>query len=519
MTGVQAKTRRLSKARVTIAVLAVVGVVAGGAYVAASAASNVSTATTSPWFAGYVDVTNTPTFAFEAATNDSGRNVVLSFVVADPKDGCEPSWGAAYSMDDAASQLDLDRRIARLERAGGEAIVSFGGQANDELAVTCASTADLTAAYAAVIKRYDLSTIDLDLEGLSLSGLANDRRAEAIAALQKQATADHRHLAVWLTLPVTTQGLATEGTDAVAAFLAAGVDVAGVNVMTMDFGSSKPAKDSMLDATTDALTATQRQLHVLYDDARISLTDATLWSKVGATPMIGQNDVAGEVLSLEDAAGLNAWAAEKGLGRISMWSLNRDATCGTSFTDTNRVSNACSGVDQGESTFAETLGAGLTGSPESNSGTTTTPEAIPADEPDDPATSPYAIWDENATYLVGTKVTWHHNVYEAKWWTRGDLPDDAVLDEFETPWTLIGPVLPGETPVPVPTVPPGVLPEWSGTATYDKGERVLFDGIPFEAKWWTQGDSPEASSTDPDNSPWNPLTSAQIQDLIDGNGT
>ena len=518
MTAVHTKTRRLSKARVTIAVLAIGAVVGGGVYVASSAASNVSAATASPWFAGYVDVTNTPTFAFEAATNDSARNVLLSFIVADPAEPCTPSWGGAYSMDEAAAQLDLERRIARLERAGGETIVSFGGQANDELALACTNQADLQEAYSAVIERYDLSTIDLDLEGEGLSSGANERRAKAIAALQKQAKSDRRNLAVWLTLPVAPQGLTKDGTDAVAAFLEAGVDLAGVNVMTMDYGASKPEKDSMLDAATDALTATHRQLGVLYGNADISLTDATLWSKIGATPMIGQNDIAGEVFTLDDAAGLNDWAAEKKLGRISMWSLNRDATCGTSFTDTNRVSNVCSSVDQGEATFAEILGANMTGSPQSNSGKTTTPEAIPADEPDDPARSPYPIWDEDATYLIGSKVTWHHNVYEAKWWTRGDLPDDAVLDAFETPWTLIGPVLPGETPVPVPTLPPGALPEWSGTAVYDKGERVLFDGIPFEAKWWTQGDSPEASSTSPDNSPWVPLTPQQIRDIVDEDG-
>jgi chitinase len=514
----QPRTRRLSKSRLAISVLALAAIVGGAVYWGSTTASQVSASTTTPWFAGYVDVTNTPSFAFEAASSDSAKDVVLSFIVADPSQPCTPSWGAAYSMDEAASQLDLDRRITRLENAGGEAIVSFGGQANDELATACTDASDLQAAYASVIDRYDLTTIDLDLEGPSLSSAANERRATAVAALQKAAKAAGSSLAVWLTLPVTPQGLAKEGTDAVAAFLDAGVDLAGVNAMTMDYGSSKPASDSMLVATEAALTATQRQLGILYDNAKISLTDATLWSKIGATPMIGQNDITGEVFTLADATGLNTWAAERGLGRISMWSLNRDTTCGTSFTDTNRVSNECSGVDQGNATFAETLGSGMTGSPQSNSDVTTTAEAIPADQPDDPATSPYVVWDKNATYLVGTKVTWHHNVYEAKWWTSGDLPDDGVLDEFETPWTLIGPVLPGETPIPIPTVPPGTYADWSGTAIYQQGDRVLFNGLAFEAKWWTQGDSPEASSSSPDNSPWAALTTAQIQAILDGTG-
>ena len=45
---------------------------------------------------------------------------------------------------------------------------------------------------------------------------------------------------------------------------------------------------------------------------------------------------------------------------------------------------------------------------------------------------------------------------------------------------------------------------------------VLLDGVPYEAKWWTQGDSPEAASSDPDNSPWAALTTDQIQKILDG---
>ena len=60
---------------------------------------------------------------------------------------CTPSWGAAYSLADAASSLDLDRRVARLQQLGGTVAVSFGGLANQELAVTCTDPAQLKAAY------------------------------------------------------------------------------------------------------------------------------------------------------------------------------------------------------------------------------------------------------------------------------------------------------------------------------------------------------------------------------------
>jgi len=510
-----AKTRRLSPWRVATAAVVTIAVLTGGAFFAQTWWSEATTVTARPWFAGYVDVTATPSYAFEVPANKASRDVVLSFVVSDADDACTPSWGSAYTLDEAATSLDLDRRVARLEQQGGEAIVSFGGQANDELATNCTNATDLENAYSSVVDRYDLTTIDIDLEGEALTSASASRRAEAIAKVQADQVAADKSLAVWLTLPVTPAGLTTDGTDAVAAFLAAGVDVTGVNAMTMDYGDSK-ADLTMLAATTDALESVHRQLGILYDNAGVTLTDSTLWTKIGATPMIGQNDVADEVFTLADAKALNTWAAEKNLARMSMWSMNRDATCGPNYTELTRVSDACSGVDQGESSYATILGKKMTGLPEAGATTKTTSEPVAAEVEDDPATSPYPIWDENTTYLAKTKIVWHQNVYEAKWWTKGDLPDNPVLDEYQVSWTLIGPVLPGETPAPVVTIPDGTYAEWAGAAVYEKGDRIMYAGIAFEAKWWTQGDSPEAVSSDPDSSPWTALTDAQISEVIDG---
>ncbi|MCP2369499.1 chitinase [Agromyces terreus] len=465
----------------------------------------------SPWFAAYVDVTATPFYAFEQPRGEADRDVVLSFIVADPADPCAPSWGGAYSLDDAEATLDLDRRIARVHKQGGEVLVSFGGLLNDELAVSCADGSKLVDAYASVLDRYDLAAIDLDIEGDALTNTASiERRADAIAELQQTRAEAGTPVDVWLTLPVTPDGLTPDGTDFVASMLSAGVDVAGLNIMTMDYGSSKPEQQSMGDAAVDALDATHRQLGILYDRNDTPLTDATLWSKLGVTPMIGQNDVVDEVFTLEDAATVNAFVLQENVGRTSMWSLNRDVTCGPNYYDLERVSDSCSGVDQGDQTFAGVLGEGLDGRPLNAVGATTAPESLPPVTTDDPATSPYPIWNEDTSYREGTKVVWRQNVYEAKWWTKGDVPDNPVLQEFETPWTLIGPVLPGETPIPVPTVPPGTYPEWQGDTVYNQGDRVLFDGLPYEAKWWTQGDSPRESEVDPDSSPWAAIDAADV---------
>ncbi len=474
-----------------------------------------------PWFAPYVDVTATPTFAFQRMGTAEHVNAMLSFIVAMKTDACQPAWGAAYSLDQANAALSLDTRIARLRQRDGAVAISFGGRDNQELAVGCTDAGKLSDAYRQVIARYDVDTIDFDLEGDTLANKeANTRRAEVVAELQTKRRAAGKPLAVWLTLPVAPQGLTEAGTNAVTAFLDAKVDIAGVNVMTMDYGQSLNGQ-TMVAAGQQALTNTHRQLGVLYERANIHLSNATLWSKIGMTPMIGQNDFADEVTTLSDAQDLHDFAVRQGVGRMSMWSANRDVACGSNYPNVSIVSDSCSGVPQDPEQFMQTLGQNFKASLTDNANRSTTPEMNDESKTivDDPASSPYQIWSKEATYIQGSKVVWKKNVYQAKWWTQGEVPDNPVLQSWETPWDLIGPVLPGDKPIAQPTLPAGTYPTWKGTATYNAGDRVLLDGVAYQAKWWTQGNSPAASAASPSNSPWQPLTQAQINDILNKNSS
>jgi len=509
--------RRLSPWRVMLAIVLVAGIVAGSIFGVQDWQSQRAAAITrQPWFASYVDVTATPTFSFEQMGATSERDAVLSFVVSSSNNACTPSWGGAYSLDQASDSLDLDRRIARLQQQGGSVAISFGGLDNNELSVDCTDQSKLLAAYQSVVDRYNIDTIDLDIEGTDLTNQTVDaRRATVIAQLQSQRRKEGKDLAVWLTLPVTPQGLTEDGTNTVAEMLSKGVDIAGVNIMTMDYGSSLTAGQNMLTGSESAAIQTERQLGILYDRDHLHLNDTDLWNKIGLTPMIGQNDTAGEVFSMSEAKDLNTFARSHGVGRMSMWSANRDVTCGSNYVDTEVVSDSCSGVNEGTQTFAGLLSNGFDGTITLSAGfvTTADPQSKDADAPDNPATSPYQIWSPDGAYLEGTKVVWHHNVYQAKWWTQGDVPDDPVLQSWQTPWQLIGPVLPGEKPVTQSTLPAGTYPTWSGTTAYSTNQRVLFNGVPYQAKWWNQGQSPAAATSNPDASPWTPLTQAQINQV------
>lgn len=513
--------RHLSWFRVFLVVVVVAAAIGGSWYWFRQQEEAAVAAVGPPtWFAPYVDVTSTPSYAFEDATTSSA---VLAFIVSAQDSPCDPSWGGAYSMDAAAEQLDLDRRVARLRQLGGTVSVSFGGAANSELAIGCADPAALTAAYASVVERYDLADIDLDIEGqASMAPEVNQRRAQAIAALAAQRQAAGKSLNVWLTLPVISTGLTAEGQTVVASMLAGGVRPAGVNAMTMDYGEPFPAGRTMAAQGELALTALQQQIQDAYSAAGLDLTDNQAWNLIGATPMIGQNDIPSEVFTLDDATQTLAFAQQHKLARLSMWSANRDQSCGPNYPDVKVVSDVCSGIQQQPGAFGaifNQFGSGQaapatpTDAPTTETtGAATTSGGVPAratttEIVDDPAASPYQIWNENQGYPKGTKVVWHKNVYQAKWYTQGDQPDLPVASANESPWTLIGPVLPGDTPIPTPTLPAGTYPEWNAADVYVAGSRVLHDGIGWQARFWSQGDVPGAPPTDPDQpSPWELIT-------------
>ena len=482
------------------------GVVLLGAFAwsqGSSAYQRITAPAPATWFAPYVDVTLTPTFHFEDPVVSPPTTDVLGFVVADPRDRCAPTWGTYYDLDAAGRALDLDRRIVRLRERGGDAVISFGGASNQELAVACTDQAALTDAYRTVIERYSTTTVDFDVEGAALADdAANGRRAGAVATLQDEVRAAGRTLDVWLTLPVAPDGLTPEALATARGMLSAGVDLAGINVMTMNYGGSRAPGESMAAATERALRSTWAQLDAAYRAAGHPLTPDQVWARIGATPMIGRNDLEGEVFSLRDARALVAFANSVRLGRMSMWSANRDAGCGVQAGDA-WVSNTCSGVGQEPLDFSWQL-ARLDATPPARTAVSDSSERAASASRDDPSSSPYPIWRTSKAYERADKVVWHGGVYEAKWFSLGDLPDASVDHLWDTPWRYVGPVLPSDASA-APARVAGELRRWSADQVYVKGDRVAIGGFAYKARWWTQGDRPQPDPDRPFDMPWTRL--------------
>jgi hypothetical protein len=169
----------------------------------------------------------------------------------------------------------------------------------------------LQAAYQSVIDRYNIDSIDFDIEGGSIANQASlHLRDQAIAGLQ----AANPDLTVSFTLPVLPTGLDHWGLNLLQTAKQDGVRVDVVNIMAMDYGTAVDNNGQMGLNAILAAEATQVQLQGLGINA-----------KIGITPMIGVNDIISEVFTQSDAQALLAYAQnDPDVVRLSMWSVARD---------------------------------------------------------------------------------------------------------------------------------------------------------------------------------------------------
>jgi len=258
------KRHRLSIARLLLATLLVGGFGVFAVTAVSRAAMDIyvySQGISPTWVAPYVDITSKPEIYFESEAGSLLKNVVIGSIVASRLDSKKPTWGSYYDLDAAARALDLDRRLVRFREEGGAAIISFGGDASNEMASVNSSVKDLAAAYQAVISRYKLETLDFDLDKVVLEDVAaTERRVAALQILQR----DNPNIQVWLSLPVSVEGLTASGITMIETALLAGIELAGVNVKTMDYGLSSSRERSLWDLTRRSLMASKEQLMSIF---------------------------------------------------------------------------------------------------------------------------------------------------------------------------------------------------------------------------------------------------------------
>jgi len=292
-------------------------------------------------FSPYADLSLYPLYNLSSAASTEGTKFFNLAFITEGGGTCTPEWAGVTPITDSSITSD----IAGLRAAGGDVRVSFGGEAGTELASECSSASSLAAAYQSVIKQYSLTDIDFDVEGAAIADTsAINLRDQAIAILE----GEDPGLQVSYTLPVLPSGLTSQGVALLQNAKADNANIAAVDVMAMDYGSSFPG--DMATLAEDAATATMQQVQSVWTN----LSTAQAYAKIAVTPMIGVNDDSAEIFTLADAGSLAAWAKTEGLAWLSMWSATRDSECsGGALT---YASATCSSVVESAGGFGKGLG-------------------------------------------------------------------------------------------------------------------------------------------------------------------
>jgi chitinase len=503
--------RRLSLARLLFATVMVGGFGFFAIATVSRAAIDLyvySQGTSPTWVAPYVDITSKPEVYFESEAGSLLKNVIIGSIVASRLDPEKPTWGSYYDLDAAARALDLDRRLVRFRDEGGSAIISFGGDTTNEMASVNSSIKDLVAAYQAVITRYKSETLDFDLHKTVLEDVAaTQRRVAALQSLQR----DNPNIKVWLSLPVSVEGLTAGGITMIETALLAGVELAGVNVKAMDYGLSISLDLSLWDLTRRSLMATKEQLMGIFQASDQPKDDLELWGMMGVTPMIGKNEAARETFTLKTANALIDFLQEHKVGRVSFLTVNRDRPCGVGDGIKN-ASGTCSGIDQVKYQFAKLFIDRFPASLSSTAASGNAAKRLQSEKDfaspmgvamDQVELNPYPLWRQQTVYDETEKVVWQGRVYKAKWWSRGEQPDAPVLQSWDSPWLYLGPVLASDRKaVQLANSNSGDKIKWMPERVFLADDEAVHNDMMFRARWWTQGEAPVYGSERTYDHPW-----------------
>jgi hypothetical protein len=286
------------------------------------------------------------------ATSDASgvKYFTLAFLETTGKRSCTLAWNGVKTQTVADGRYLAD--IANLRAAGGNVIPSLGGwsadQGGTEIGDSCQDVASIAAAYEQLVTTYDVTRIDMDIEGRSLTKPAGiDRRNKAIAMLQAWAAQNGRTVQVQYTLPTSANGLGSSELAVLQNAVTNGVRIDLVNPMVFDYYDR--VTTDMGAAAVSASQGLHSQLQTLFP----AKTNAQLWAMQGATMMNGVDDYPKrtEVTDLADAQQLLTFAQQKGMSALSIWAIQRDnGSCAG-----GGAANNCSGIAQGTWDFSHLL--------------------------------------------------------------------------------------------------------------------------------------------------------------------
>ncbi len=234
------------------------------------------------------------------------------------------NWGFA-SFDvlsekhsDNTHYMGIKQSIREVREGGGDVTISIGGLNEGNFFQKTNDLDVLVNTYNTIIDGFDLTRIDLDIEGTAQGYETNKTNAQAIKQVQDQTAVE-----VVLTLPVLPTGLTTDlGLPTLSAYLDAGVDIVLVNIMTMCYGSYW---SDYTQGTIDAIDSTAKQLIAEYERINQPITLEEAYNKIAITTSIGFEGAGHPIFTVDDSAKVVDYCKSVGVNTVSFWSINRDS--------------------------------------------------------------------------------------------------------------------------------------------------------------------------------------------------
>jgi chitinase len=350
---------------------------------------------------------NTPPDLSQVMAATGQKSFELAFVL--DGGGCTAAWDGTAPV---SSDTTVANVINGVRASGGDVSVSFGGFGGTKLGQTCGSAAATAAAEQAVINKYSLKAIDLDLEEPEYENTtAINNEIGAAQILQR----NNPGLYISITTAGTAAGTGFFGQNVLNTAKADGFTPNNFSIMPFDGGfSGASSQISALNAFHGLLMNT------------FGWSSATAFQHEGFSGMNGRTDSA-EMFFQADFQSVLNFAESNGLARFTYWSLNRDRQCNP--PDNNgSLSGSCSSVAQGAWDFTKftAMFGGATPPPPPPPTTTTAPPPTTGGGGGGTGCSGVAAWSNSTAYNGGAVVSFNGHKWTAKWWTFNDTPGGAA---------------------------------------------------------------------------------------------
>jgi chitinase len=325
------------------------------------------------------------------------------------------------------SKKEFIQDIKDIKSKGRHVIISVGG-ANGRIVIDSEKASDkFASSLIEIIKEYGFEGVDIDLEGSAVSG------TEYIASGLRKAHDEFGDDFIITMAPETYYMHKADGLMGAYYRLAIKIkDIlticypqfynAGGDIGYNNFNARYPSQSFITSLATMYIENGLRP-----DQMAIGVPAAASAGGTGYISTDALKEVINSLVYKKELDGFTPPREYKTLRGVMTWSINWDGTQNYAWGKSmSELMNSLPIVDRGsERPEQDEKKSDETDDKESDN---------TSDSSEDEGTGDIPAWDSSKAYFKGDRVVYKGKIYEAKWWTQGDIPDEQ--DQWG-PWKYI----------------------------------------------------------------------------------